>query len=522
MERARVVREAAPADVGGLVLRNGEAAPLAAVPVVPAEVLAQAVVAACRRGGRLAALTTLPGRHATPALLAVVAWDGSHSLEVLLGRLTEPSFPSLTPELPQAQAFEREIFEETGVRPEGHPWLKALREHPELRAPGGKVQGEGDRGGSERPRGEHPFFVVEGSSLHEVAVGPVHAGIIEPGHFRFQCAGEEVLHLEIHLGYQHRGVESLLLHAPQKRWPAIVESIAGDTVIGHSLAHCLVREALGAVEVPERAQALRALALELERLANHVGDLGALAGDVGFLPGAAYFGRLRGEFLNMLLALTGNRFGRGILQPGGVRFDLPPNVQAEVVGQLDRVEKDLAAVARLFFKTPSVMARMERTGALSRETAEALGLVGPAARACGLERDVRRDHPVGAYRHKQVPVAVAATGDVWARAMVRWLEVQHSLAFLRAILENLPDGERVRSQEPLAAERLAVGLVEGWRGEILHLAVTDETGSLRRYKVIDPSFHNWFGLAIAMRGNQISDFPLCNKSFNLSYAGHDL
>jgi len=350
----------------------------------------------------------------------------------------------------------------------------------------------------------------------------VHAGIIEPGHFRFQCHGEEVLSLEIQLGYQHRGAEALIERARPARRMVVAESIAGDTVIGHAVAHAMVVEALGGAKVPLRAEALRAVALELERLANHAGDLGGLSTDVAYLPGAAHFGRIRGDFLNLLLELSGNRFGRGLIRPGGVRFDLTPEMAASARARLQRAAGDFQSTAEMTLRSPSVESRFEKTGVVTRDVAEDLGLVGPVARASGAMRDVRRDHAHGFYRYAHIPVTSLETGDVMARAMVRWLEAERSLEFLDQELSRFPSGEIYQEPSPAGARRLAAALVEGWRGEIVHVAVTDESGEICRYKVVDPSFHNWFALAIALRGNQISDFPLCNKSFNLSYCGHDL
>jgi len=356
-----------------------------------------------------------------------------------------------------------------------------------------------------------------------VAVGPVHAGIIEPGHFRFQCHGENVYHLEISLGYQHRGVEQALVGGPDRRTLHYLETLAGDTTIGHATAYAQLLEALAGTAAPPRAMALRGIALELERLANHTGDLGALAGDVAYLPTASFCGRLRGDFLNMSALLCGSRFGRGLLAPGGVRFDADRELLADLKKRLAAAAADVQVAVDLLWRTPSVMARFENTGALSLEIATELGLVGPAARACGVRADVRHDLPAGIYQFVQVPTATLNSGDVFARAFVRWLEMQRSIAFIQELADALPEGPC--SQALPAApgrRRLAVSLVEGWRGEICHVAMTDAAGRFIRYKIVDPSFHNWMGLAMAMRGQPISDFPLCNKSFNLSYCGHDL
>jgi Ni,Fe-hydrogenase III large subunit len=451
-----------------------------------------------------------PAEPGSVDLVALVAFDAAGRLGVCRATADErATFPSLTPRLPAAQAFEREIFEAFGLKPTGHPWLKPLLRHADLAS-------AGDRGAD-----GYPFFRVEGPGIHEVAVGPVHAGIIEPGHFRFQCAGETVLHLEIQLGYQHRGAEALMVKSAPVRRLVVAESIAGDTAIGHATAYCDAVESLAGTEVPPRAQALRAIALEVERIANHVGDLGALCGDVGYLPGAAYLGRLRGEFLNLLLELSGNRFGRGLLVPGGVRYDLDARLQAELARRLTSAEREVDEVADLVFSEPSVLSRFEQAGTLAHDVAERLGVVGPVARASGCRRDVRVDHPSGFFRFAHIPMAHLEGGDVFARAMIRWVEARRSITFVREAVDRLPQGPLATSVGRLATNALAVPLVEGWRGEIAHLAVTDAGGALRAYRIADPSLHNWFALAVAMRDQQVSDFPLCNKSFNLSYAGHD-
>ena len=301
-----------------------------------------------------------------------------------------------------------------------------------------------------------------------------------------------------------------------------METLAGDTSVGHATAYCQAFEALAGCRVPPRAEALRGIALELERIANHTGDLGALAGDVGYLPTASFCGRIRGDFLNMTALLCGSRFGRGLVRPGGVGFDVDAAGAAELLARLDRAVADVAEAARLLWDEPSVQARFEDVGALLPETCAALGLVGLAARACGLPRDVRHELPSGIFRFAHIPVSTWHSGDVFARAYVRWLEIQRSVAFVKEQLSALPDGPIRAAVGGLAADMLAVSLVEGWRGEICHVAMTDSQGRFARYKIVDPSFHNWIGLAMALRNQQISDFPLCNKSFNLSYCGHDL
>ncbi|TAM49832.1 MAG: hydrogenase, partial [Acidobacteria bacterium] len=451
-------------------------------------------------------------------IVAVLADPASGSF-ALCAAAVEGAFPSLTPACPQVHLFEREIAEQFGVVPEGHPWFKPVRFHRSW-FPGRDAWRRGP--GEEILPSVMPFFAVAGDEVHEVAVGPVHAGVIEPGHFRFNCHGERVFNLEISLGFQHRGVERALLAGPDARTVHLIETLAGDSTVAHATAYSQAVEALAGVAPPRRADSLRAVALELERLANHVGDLGALAGDVAFLPTAAYCGRLRGDLLNLTALLCGSRFGRGMVRPGGVRFDAGPERTADLLDRLDRTLADVRSAVELMFGEPSVQGRFEETGAVTGAQAVEMGMVGPAARASGLERDARLEFPSGLYRFAQLPVSTWHSGDVFARAWVRWLEVQRSAAFIRDQLAGLPDGGCRTPAGALAPDALAVSMAEGWRGEVCHVAVTDARGRFARYKVVDPSFHNWTGLALALQGGQISDFPLCNKSFNLSYCGHDL
>ena len=484
-------------------LSNPATVAWAEVPECTAAALVASTAGAIAEGARLCSWFGVPEGGGT-RLVAVLAHDADNLISVGRSIPMCATYPALTPVCPQAHMFEREVWEQHGLVPEGHPWLKPVRQNSAT----GPATGE--------------FFAVEGGEIHEVAVGPVHAGIIEPGHFRFQCAGEEVLHLEIALGYQHRGAERALNGGPHRATLSQMETVAGDTTIGHATAYAQVLETLGGGEAPLRAQWLRALALELERLANHTGDLGALANDVAFLPTSSACGKLRGDFLNLTALICGNRFGRGLVKPGGCRWDLDGNRASQLGDRLKAALVDVDQAATWMWDASSVRARFESVGTVTAEQAMEIGLVGPAARACGLVRDVRYDHPAGWHRFAQAPVAVWPGGDVFARARVRWLEIQRSGQFLIEQLATPPDGPILGEITPLAPETLAVSLVEGWRGEVCHVALTDSAGCFRRYKIVDPSFHNWTGLALALRGQQISDFPICNKSFNLSYCGFDL
>ncbi|MSR81666.1 MAG: hydrogenase [Candidatus Latescibacteria bacterium] len=501
------------------IMGNGRAIELEAVPTLTPDGFGRAILEAVAAGQRVAALFGAAGDRPGATQLYVVLADDEQN-QLLAGRteIAGARFPSLTPACAQVQLFEREIAEQFGLKAVGHPWFKPVRYRRSWtsrdawdRAPDQPIlPAVGD------------FYQVEGDEVHEVAVGPVHAGVIEPGHFRFQCHGEKVFHLEIALGYQHRGVEEALIGGPDKRSLHYAQTLAGDTTIAHTTAYCQVLESLARCQKTARAQSLRGIALELERLANHVGDLGALANDVGFLPTASYCGRIRGDFLNMTALLCGNRFGRGMIRPGGVGFDVDEALVAELLRRLDAAKKDATVAVELLWDTSSVMARFEDTGPLPQEVAVELGMVGPAARASGLARDVRQDQPSSIYRFAHLPIATYDTGDVLARAYVRWFEIQQSIEFIREQLRAIPTGAVQTPLGPLASDRLVVTLCEGWRGEVCHVALTDGQGRFARYKVVDPSFHNWPGLAYALRNQQISDFPLCNKSFNLSYCGHDL
>lgn len=493
------------------------------VDVLDVTALRRGILERVADGWRLLAFFGLPERvfsasaPTRDAGLCALLWNTEERLIWAARTLPLTRYASLTPDCPQAQRFERELFEQWDITPEGHPWCKPLRFVPH-----GVLAGlNGERPGPAC----QDHYRVHGDEVHEVAVGPVHAGVIEPGHFRFQCYGENVMHLEISLGFQHRDVERLLLGGPYPRTARMMECVAGDTSIGHATAHATALERLAGVNVPERANRLRRIGLELERLANHTGDLGAISGDTGFLPTSAWNGRIRGDFLNLTAEVCGNRFGRDWICPGGVLPDLDHAMCEDIYQRLQLYWRDVHGAVEIMLASPSVLERIERTGPLTAEQATVLGMVGVPARACGLARDARFDAPLSCLPLCDTTIRMETTGDVAGRTRVRSQELADSVTLVNADLKALSDSTgSIRAAMPasLPAHRLAVAQVEGWRGELCHVAITGEDGRLACYKIYDPSFHNWPGLEVALRGQQVSDFPLCNKSFNLSYCGHDL
>ena len=413
------------------------------------------------------------------------------------------SYESFTQTIPAFHIFEREFYEEFGIEPLNHPWLKPVRQNQNI----------------------YPFFEMQGEDIHQVAVGPIHAGVIEPGHFRFMCMGEKVYDLEIMLGYQHRGAEELFLKS--KRYNnRLAESICGDTVIGYNMAYSQAMEALSDTKVTPKAQIIRRIALEMERIAIHIGDMGAIAGDMAYLMGASIFGITRTLVINTMLEISGSRFGRGLINVGGVNFDIDEKMSDKIISMLDDVAKTVDRTTKVMLKTPSCISRMERTGCVSVDNAKALGAVGMAARSSGVDIDSRFDFNDEWYTSLDVVKPFKATGDVHSRFMLRYKEIKQSMQIVKKLLAKLKeykeDAIKTTPNTSLAPNSFVVSMTEGWRGEIVHIALTGAEGELLRYKMKDPSFNNWYMLAMAVRNNGVSDFPLCNKSFNLSYCGNDL
>lgn len=421
---------------------------------------------------------------------------------------------SLTAVHQQFHPFEREIAELYGVPFNNHPWMKPLRfSH--------------DRRDKTSTMDSYPFYVIEGEELHEVNVGPIHAGIIEPGAFRFICDGEQVLHLEIALGYQHRGVESeMVRNGNRLRQTLIAESIAGDAAVGHTTAYAELIEKLAGKDIGDDLKRERLVAIELERIAMHLADTGALATDIGFQLYQVACEALRTVTINTTQAWCGNRFGKSLIRPLGSNFPLTET-------KIETIRKNMADVRRRYnevrediFEAQTLLARFEQCGLVSTEEMQRIGGVGQAARASGLKRDLRATHPSGFYAEEFSHTPILRTdGDVMSRLATRMDEVLQSIDYIHQVLANYKPSTTIEAPDyeaPLMPEALSFSLVEGWRGEICHVALTDKEGVITKYKVKDPSVHNWLGLAIAVRSEGISDFPINNKSFNLSYCGHDL
>ena len=438
--------------------------------------------------------------------------------------LAEPSFPSIAARHPAANWFEREVMDYFGLVPRDHPNPERVALHDDWPEDAFALRKDFDADALV-PRVDgnfHPFRPVTGEGVFQIPVGPVHAGIIEPGHFRFGVAGEPVLYLQLRLFYVHKGTEKRFERLPWPHTLFLAESISGDTAVGHALAYSHAIERLAGVEVPARAQVLRVVLLELERLYNHIADIGALATDVAFTVPASHAQAQREGLVRLYERLFGTRLLRGTIAFGGVKHDLTPDGSDALRRHLRTLEREFDSLITLLIDSGSFTDRVDTTGILSNQVARDLGIVGMAARASGIDADLRRDHPHDAYGKLTFEVPVENGGDVRARLMVRAREVEQSLLILHRTLDMLPETPlRARMPEALPAYSAALGWAEAWRGPCVHWVATDERGRLTRVKITDPSFLNWPGLTHAVPGNIIPDFPVINKSFNLSYSGND-
>jgi Ni,Fe-hydrogenase III large subunit/Ni,Fe-hydrogenase III component G len=433
-----------------------------------------------------------------------------------------PALPSLASLSFPASRFEREMHDLYGIEPVNHPLPRRLVRHAHWPAGWYPMRRNAGPPPPFTDNEAYPFLAVVGDGVYEIPVGPVHAGIIEPGHFRFSVVGESILKLKARLWFTHRGVERLFEGLPATEAIHLAERISGDTSAGHALAHSLaVEDALG-ITLPEPAHRLRALVIELERLYNHCADVGALANDVGFSLANAHALRIREELLRINNATTGHRLLRGAITPGRAELLSLPDP-----GQLARLAEDLAEVAQLTLDNTVIRDRFTGTAALTLEQASDLGCLGYVARASGLATDARREHPTCVL--PLTPLA-KTSGDVLARFTLRAGEYAASTRLATDLITTAdtlsfrgrqaqgPEGGEPRD----GAARSGVGIVEGWRGTIVHRVEVDEHGRLTRAKIVDPSWFNWPALPLALQGTIVPDFPVTNKSFNLSYAGNDL
>ena len=431
-------------------------------------------------------------------------------------------FPSLSADLPSVNWQEREIQDWFGLRAVGHPnprrvalhdnWpnVSPMRKDFAIDTVLPKFEGE-----------RHIYRRALGEGVFQVPVGPVHAGIIEPGHFNFAVAGEPILYLQLRMFYTHKGTEKLFEKLPVHKAVFLAESISGDSSFSHGTAFCQAIERAAGIDVPLRALIMRTILLELERICNHVADIGAIANDVGFVIANAHAGRLKETLVDICEEMTGSRLLRGMTCIGGVRRGWD-DAQLDMLRRaLDSFAGEFRDLIRLIDSSDSTRDRLQQTGVLRPEKAKDLGIVGVAGRASGIDLDVRRDHPYAAYSRYPFRVPIYQGGDVSHRLQIRIDEVDESISIIRRAIEESWQGE-FRVPVPLVpADRCAMSAVEGWRGEIIHWIRTGPDNHLQRCKIKDPSLNNWPALVEAVQGNIIADFPVINKSFNLSYSGTD-
>lgn len=501
---------------------------------VSAQEWQRAATAIREAGGRLLALWAGPLANEAPAgpsgemCAAFATSEGAVWLSLPLRREEQLSvYPDLAPIFPAASRMQRAVADLSGVHADGardrRPWLNhgtwAVDCPPLQQAPGNLSVPEPGQ------LLDYPFVVVQGDGVHEVPVGPVHAGIIEPGHFRFSVVGEKVLRLEQRLGYTHKGIEKRMTQLPPLQAFRLAGRVSGDTTVAYAWAYCMALESAARVQIPPRAAWMRALMLERERVANHLGDLGALGNDAAFAFGLAQFSRLREDWLRTSQAIFGHRLMMDGVVPGGVDRDIDVASGERIRVQCDQVENEVRTLQGIYEAHAGLQDRFMTTGRVPPALAAQLGVTGLAGRASGQSRDLRCDHAWTPYAELGANMVVQTSGDVAARVAVRFAEVFESLRLIRGLLNEMPGGPtQVDVTLPGEGARGA-GWVEGWRGELfvaLDLAVVDGELRIRRCHLHDPSWQNWPALEHAILGNIVPDFPLINKSFNLSYSGHDL
>lgn len=452
------------------------------------------------------------------------AWlqpDGILVLDHAIEDAVNPKYASLAGLFPAAFRMQRAVYDLLGIsttEPDMRGWLRHGA-WPETVFPLRRdVDGDPEYTLTSQP---YQFVEVEGDGVHEIAVGPVHAGIIEPGHFRFSVVGEKVLRLEERLGYTHKGVARRFEKMRLADGHRLAARISGDSAVAFSWAWCAALESIAGCACPPRAAALRAMALEHERLANHLGDLGALGNDAGFAFGLTQFSRLKEDLLRTNVKVFGARYLMDFVLPGGVAGDLPIEAADQFLEHHAKLEEIVADLRSIYDEHAGIQDRFRETGRLNREQAERLGALGLAARASGVPCDLRVDHPWHPYEKLQTRLAVQTTGDVAARVQLRFDECFESIRLCRALLEEIPAGPVQSVLPDVEAHRVGIGIMEGWRGPIAIVLETGPEGTIRRCHAHDSSWQNWPLLEYAIIGNLVPDFPLINKSFNLSYSGQD-
>ncbi len=434
-----------------------------------------------------------------------------------------PAFPDLSPIFPSAARRQRATYDLLGIKAadaeDQRKWLR----HGAWRDDQFPLRKDADAGQiySHEPD-NYSFVKVEGEGVHEIPVGPVHAGTIEPGHFRFQVVGEKILRLEERLGYTHKGVEKLFERMDLRQGARLASRISGDSTVAYAWAYAQAVEGATQTAPPARAPWLRALWLERERIANHLGDLGALGNDAGLAFGLAQFSRLKEDMLRNNQILFGHRYLMDLVIPGGVARDLPFGAGARLLDEADALMEEINSLQEIYYEHAGLQDRFIATGKIAPELAARLGLSGLAGRASGQAWDNRAQYPCEPYKQLDVRMMTHRNGDVAARVIVRFEELHESLRLCREILAKLPAGEIASAVNDAAPGSRGLGWVEGWRGEVLLALHFGPAGAIRRAFAHDPSWQNWPALEHAVMGNIVPDFPLINKSFNLSYSGHDL
>ncbi|MGE0560105.1 MAG: NADH-quinone oxidoreductase subunit C [Burkholderiales bacterium] len=504
------------------------------VPALRATVDAVQWSTAARRialdGGRLVALWGEDGTDIGQGQAVLVAYAASGGLLLLQLPVSDGSFPDVSDVFPAAARMQRAVRDLSGFAAAGAADARQWLRHgawPAGQFPLRKdfVADVAGSAGVARDAGAvdaYPFVQVGGDGVHEIPVGPVHAGTIEPGHFRFSIVGERVLRLEERLGYKHKGIEKRFEQMDVLEGARLAGRISGDATVGYAWAYAMAVESAAGMTPPPRALWLRALLLERERIANHLGDLGFLGNDAGLAFGLAQFSRLKEDMLRLSQALFGHRYLMDAVIPGGVARDPGGDGVAAIRAECDVLEPAVANLRSIYDEHPGLQDRFIACGRVAPELAARLGLIGLAGRASGLAWDLRVEYPCVPYGELDVNMVTHRNGDVAARVMVRFGEITESLRLIRTILDRMPLGECAVPVSAVPEGARGMGWVEGWRGEVFVALEVGRDNQIRRLHPHDPSWQNWPLLEHAVLGNIVPDFPLINKSFNLSYSGHDL